>query len=232
MDGATLTIEKLAKSFDGRKVLVEIGLSARPGECVALVGPSGSGKSTLLRLVAGLDEADSGCIRINGDVASNPRVLLPPNRRRVGMVFQDLALWPHMTALDNVEFMVPSAIRGRKQRRDKAAELLNSVHLNGRAASVPHELSRGQQQRVALARALASDPALLLLDEPFSSLDQELRVQMIELVHDIHRARGVTMVYVTHTTDELPRLADHVLRLHDGVLAEMADGPLAKTDRA
>lgn len=223
MDREALIIENLSKGFDGRQVLTEVNLVVREGECLALLGPSGSGKTTLLRLIAGLDDADAGRVQINGALVSNPHVVMPPNRRGVGMAFQDLALWPHMTALQNVEFMVPRASRGKNQRLEKAAQLLESLHLDGQKNNHPHQLSRGQQQRVALARALASEPSLLLLDEPFASQDQELKMQLVDLVLEIRRSKSVTTIYVTHTTEEISRLASRVATLETGTIRRVLD---------
>jgi iron(III) transport system ATP-binding protein len=216
-----LVIQNLIKSYAGRQVLADVSLTVRAGDCLALVGPSGCGKTTLLRLIAGLDDADAGIIAINGQVASNPRVRLAPHRRRVGMVFQDLALWPHLTACQNVEFMVPAAVRGRKVRMARARQLLAAVQLDAQHGSHPHQLSRGQQQRVALARTLAGEPAILLLDEPFASQDSQLKAQMADMVREIRRANGITTVYVTHTTEEIPRLADRVVRIETGTLGQV-----------
>ncbi len=215
-----VVVEQLRKSLGGRVVLAGISLSVRPGERLALQGASGAGKTTLLRLIAGLDDADGGRVLIDGAIASDPRVILPPRRRRLSMVFQDLALWPHLTAGENVEFMLPAAFKGSRKRQDGAEEVLHSVGLAEYQKRYPHQLSRGQQQRVALARALAGAPEALLLDEPFSSLDPEARDQMIELVCQLHRAKGFALIYVTHTSDELPHLADRVVYLREGILRD------------
>jgi ABC-type Fe3+/spermidine/putrescine transport system ATPase subunit len=214
-----VVVEQLHKRLGGRPVLAGVSLSLERGERLALQGVSGAGKTTLLRLIAGLDDADAGRVLIDGALASNPRVLVP-RRRRLGMVFQDLALWPHLTAGGNVEFMLPPAFKGRRRRADRVQEVLQSVGLEGYQARYPHQLSRGQQQRVALARALAGAPEVLLLDEPFSSLDAEARDQLIELVGKLHQAQRFALIYVTHTTDELPRLADRVVHLRNGVLEQ------------
>jgi iron(III) transport system ATP-binding protein len=218
MDREALGIEKLFKRFDERLVLADVNLTVRDGECLALLGPSGCGKTTLLRLIAGLDTADAGHIRIHGTLASHPQVVLPPNRRQLAMVFQDLALWPHLTAVQNVEFMLPRSTRDRKQRMARAASLLEAVHLDGHQVCHPYQLSRGQQQRVALARALASEPRLLLLDEPFASQDRELKRELVELVLEMRRTHNVTTLYVTHTAEELPRLADRVAVMESGTI--------------
>lgn len=137
------------------------------------------------------------------------------------MVFQDLALWPHLKAWQNVEFMQPASIRPRRARRDRAREWLARVRLEHRADAYPHELSRGEQQRLALARSLAGEPRLLLLDEPFSSLDGELKTQMVALVAELHVPLGVALVYVSHTRDELRGFANKVLRLEEGRLSDV-----------
>jgi iron(III) transport system ATP-binding protein len=221
MDHQALVIQNLAKDFAGRRVLDNVSLAVGEGECLALVGPSGCGKTTVLRLIAGLDDADFGCIRLDGLVASNPGVVLAPNQRGVGMVFQDLALWPHLTACQNVEFMLPSTVRGRKSRMEKAKSILRTVQMDNNLDHPPHQLSRGQQQRVALARALANEPAILLLDEPFASQDAKLKMQMVDLVGGIRRSTSMTVIYVTHTTEEIPRLADRVATIEAGTIRQV-----------
>lgn len=215
-----LEIDGLWKSFGPRDVLRELTFSVDAGECLALVGPSGCGKTTLLRLVAGFEDADKGTIRLGGSTVSGPHVLVAPRQRGIGMVFQDLALWPHMTAGANVEFMVPRCVKGRGARQARADEALLSVGLSGRQRSYPGELSGGERQRLALARALASEPTLLLLDEPFSSLDAEVKGQMLELTREVQVARGVTAIYVTHVPDEVPGLAQRVARMSEGRIGE------------
>lgn len=208
-----LKVEHLHKSFAQREILRDVSLSVAQSECMAVVGPSGCGKTTLLRIIAGLSAADSGQISINGKTANDPRMLIPPNQRGVALVFQNLALWPHMTALQNVEFMVPCNLRNRKERQAKAAIILNSVHLDNRHRCHPSQLSQGEQQRVALARALASEPKLLLMDEPFSSQDRRLKTEMMELVREINAARQMAILFVTHMPDEVPAIARRVARM-------------------
>jgi ABC-type Fe3+/spermidine/putrescine transport system ATPase subunit len=205
-----LNVAGLNKRFGGQDVLNGLYLQVEEGECLTLFGPSGCGKTTLLRLIAGLDEPDAGTIVLNGGVASDPRIRIPPNRRRIAMVFQDLALWPHMTALSNVEFVSPRTLKARKERRGRAREVLDLVHLKRHHDKYPHQLSGGEQQRVAIARALAQDPRILLLDEPFSSLDAELKNAMLDLVREIRLSRDLTILYVTHVASDIPALADRV----------------------
>jgi iron(III) transport system ATP-binding protein len=221
MSARALTIEGLVKRFADRTVLREVHFDVDEGHCAAVIGRSGAGKTTLLRLIAGFANADAGTIRIHGRTVTSPGVQVPPHERKVGMVFQDLALWPHLKAWQNVEFMQPASIRPRRARRDRAREWLARVRLEHRADAYPHELSRGEQQRLALARSLAGEPRLLLLDEPFSSLDGELKTQMVALVAELHVPLGVALVYVSHTRDELRGFANKVLRLEEGRLSDV-----------
>jgi iron(III) transport system ATP-binding protein len=204
--------------------LRDVSLGVNSGEVVAVVGESGSGKTTLLRLVAGLEIPTEGEVLLNGHVASSPRGSVPPERRGVGIVFQDYALFPHLTVLDNVSFGLQSL--RRRQQRERALQALSMVGLLEYAARFPHELSGGQQQRVALARAMAPQPALLLLDEPFSNLDVMLKEQVREEVGDIIRKAGTTAIFVVHDLDDVLSVADRIAILRGGTLQQM-DTPAA-----
>jgi iron(III) transport system ATP-binding protein len=197
-----------------------MSLAIPPGQFVALLGPSGCGKSTTLRLLAGLERPDAGAIWLAGRCVAGPQTWLPPEARRVGLVFQDYALFPHLNVGDNVAFALTR--QSRAQRRQRVAELLDLVGLAGLAPRYPHELSGGQQQRVALARALAPRPAVVLLDEPFSNLDTALRTSTREEVRAILRAAGTTALLVTHDQEEALSLADTVAVMFAGRLAQVA----------
>ena len=199
-----------------------LSLAVTPGEILALLGPSGCGKTTTLRLIAGFDTPDRGSIEIRGQRMSAPGVAVPPEARGVGIVFQDYALFPHLTVGENVAFGLGRLDRATRARR--AAEVLELVGLGDLARRFPHELSGGQQQRVALARALAPAPALILLDEPFSNLDADLRAVMREEIGKILRLTGTTAVFVTHDQEEAFTLADRVGVLKAGHL-EQVDVP-------
>lgn len=201
-----LAIDGLSRGFGGPPVVDGLSLEVRPGEVVALLGPSGCGKTTTLRLIAGFERPDAGSIRIAGRVVADGTRHVPPERRRVGMVFQEYALFPHLTVAENVVFGLD---RGR-ERAARVAALLDLVGLTGAGERNPGELSGGQQQRVAVARALAPRPTLLLLDEPFSNLDQALRVQLRGEIRGILRAAGATAILVTHDQDEAVAVADRV----------------------
>ena len=197
-----------------------LSLQVAEGELVALLGPSGCGKTTTLRLIAGLETADAGTITIRGRVVTGPGRAVPPEERGVGIVFQDYALFPHLTVADNVGFGLPRA--PRHGRRGRTADVLALVGLAGFESRYPHELSGGEQQRVALARALAPTPALMLLDEPFSNLDADLRAQMRDEVERILRETATTAVFVTHDQEEAFTLADRVGVLQTGRIEQMA----------
>jgi len=196
-----------------------ITLAVSRGEILALVGPSGSGKTTLLRLITGFELPDGGTVAIAGRTVAGPGVAVPPEARGVGIVFQDYALFPHLTVEGNVAFGLHAL--GAAARRARVSELLALVGLPMFAYRYPHELSGGQQQLVALARALAPAPAVLLLDEPFSNLDADLRGQMREQVQRILKATGTTAVFVTHGQDEAFAIADRVGVLHRGRLEQL-----------
>jgi len=209
----------LSKSFDGHVVLRQVNLTVYQGTLAALLGPSGCGKTTLLRLIAGFEQPDGGIIRINGQRAAGQGRGVPPEARRVGMVFQEYALFHHLDVAANVAFGLRGTMR---EKRRRVAELLELVGLSGCDRRMPHELSGGQQQRVALARALAPHPAVLLLDEPFSNLDAALRLQVRTEVRSILKAAGTTCVFVTHDQEEALSLADEVAVMLDGQIAQMA----------
>lgn len=220
---AVLTVHDVHKSFGAHHVLHGIQLEVHSGEIVAVLGPSGCGKTTLLRLIAGFDQLDSGTISVDGQVVAaherGSKVSLPPERRRVGVVPQEGALFPHLDVAGNVGFGLP---RGA-QSAGRIAEVLALVGLDGHQRQRPHELSGGQQQRVALARALAPNPSLVLLDEPFSSLDAAMRNQVRDEVFDVLRAAGATAILVTHDQQEALSVADHVAVLMDGRVAQFGE---------
>ena len=224
MSGAALAIADVTKRFGSHQALERVSLDVAAGDAVVILGPSGCGKTTLLRLVAGLEVPDSGAISLGGTQVAGPhRSLVPPHRRGVGFVFQDLALWPHLTVRKNLEFVLGSVKAPRTERAARIRQALSLVRVDALEARYPHELSGGEQQRVALARVLIGNPRLLLLDEPLSSLDPELRnalrAELVRLQGDL----GVTMVYVTHDTDDAAVLADYVVEMRAGHIVSVSE---------
>jgi iron(III) transport system ATP-binding protein len=207
----------LVKHFGDVVAVDDVTLELRSGEFLGVLGPSGCGKTTLLRLVAGFERPDAGGIEIDGRVVVGPRRHVPPEGRRIGMVFQESALFPHLDVVGNIAFGLP-----RGSRETRVAELVALVGLAGLQQRMPHELSGGQQQRVALARALAPDPALILFDEPFSSLDATLRAQLRGEVRDILRAAGATTLFVTHDQSEALEISDRVAVMRAGRIEQIS----------
>ncbi|CAM3490425.1 ATP-binding cassette domain-containing protein [Hydrogenibacillus schlegelii] len=209
---AFLAVNDLAFRYGkGPWVLEGLSFSVAKGRIVAVSGPSGRGKTTLLRLIAGLERPTRGTIVLDGLVLSTPRRVIPPERRGVGMVFQDYALFPHLSVAENIAFGLFR--RPRPERAARVRELLRLVRLEGKEERYPHELSGGEQQRVALARALAPAPKLLLMDEPFSNLDGALKAELIADVSRLLRELGMTALVVTHDSDDAAAVADEALRL-------------------
>lgn len=215
---AGLGFENVEVRLGERRVLSDFSLALKPGEIVCLLGDSGSGKSTLLRAAAGLVPVAAGAIRINDRVMSSPDVHVPPDRRGVGLMFQDFALFPHKTLLQNVLFGLNRL--DRKSARDRALATLNRVGLGDRAGDYPHRLSGGQQQRLALARAIAPRPGILMLDEPFSGLDARMRESVRAETLAVLRETRATSLIVTHDPEEAMLLGDRVALLRDGRLVQ------------
>ncbi|TDU33730.1 iron(III) transport system ATP-binding protein [Gelidibacter sediminis] len=209
-----LTINALSKSFDkGRNYAIEnVTFNLKAGQVCAIVGESGSGKTTLVRLIAGLERPDHGSIVMGDKVIASLDKFVQPEKRKIGLVFQEYALFPHLTILDNVLY----GISKMKHKKERAQEMLDLVGLSELGKRYPHQLSGGQQQRVALARALAPEPSLLILDEPFSNLDAMLRTQLRNEVFDIIKKTGVTVLFVTHDTQDALSVADEILILQNG----------------
>lgn len=217
-----LELREVTRRFPGVAAVDGLSLVVEAGRIGCLLGPSGSGKSTVLRCIAGFEKPDAGEVRAGGDRLSGPSTWVPPERRRIGMVFQDFALFPHLDAAANVAFGLRDA--DRSARRCRAAELLELVGLAAEAHRYPHELSGGQQQRVALARALAPRPRLVLLDEPFSNLDADVRTGLAQAVRTALVAEGATALLVTHDQREAFAIADEIGVLRAGKL-EQWDAP-------
>ena len=211
-----LEIEHLSVALEGRDILQNLSLQAEAGELLALLGPSGCGKTTLLKAVAGILAPQHGRIRLGGEDITH----LPPHRRGVVILFQDIRLFPHMTAAENVAFPLRMRGVGRRARLEQAAKLLDRVRLPGYGARRVGSLSGGERQRVALARALAAEPRLLLLDEPFSALDENLREDMRALVLSLHREFHMTTVLVTHDRGEALSMSGRVALLFDGAVEQ------------
>jgi iron(III) transport system ATP-binding protein len=206
---------RVSKRFGSTRAVDAADLCVGRGEFVALLGPSGCGKTTLLRLIAGFEQPDDGTIAIDGRRVAGGGTWVPPERRHVGMVFQDYALFPHLTVSDNVGFGLD-----RKSRAARVSEAVDLVGLSGLEGRYPSELSGGQQQRVALARALAPRPAVVLLDEPWSNIDPLRRVSMRDELCGILRTAGVTTVLVTHDREEAFSLADRIAVMHEGSIVQ------------
>jgi len=213
-----LAVTDLHKAFGTHPVLTGLNLEVSAGALTAILGPSGSGKTTLLRVLAGFERADAGTVTIGERVVDGRGGHVPPERRRIGYVPQEGALFPHLTVANNAGF----GLSARERRGSRTAELLEAVGLSGMGSRYPHQLSGGQQQRVALARALAIRPEVVLLDEPFTSLDAHLRASVRADVHAICRAAGTTVILVTHDQDEALSMADQIAVLRDGRIVQYA----------
>jgi ABC-type Fe3+/spermidine/putrescine transport system ATPase subunit len=215
MTSPFLRLAGVTKRYRGHGGVEDVSLEVAAGESVVVVGPSGSGKTTMLRLVAGLERPDAGEIWLDGRRVAEPgRNTVPANERKVGFVFQDLALWPHLSAFANVEFAANSTGQPGTERTSRVNEVLRLCRVEPMLAErFPHQLSGGEQQRVALARALVGSPQLLLLDEPFSSLDRELRVKLRAELASLRNQLQLTAIYVTHDPEDAETLADRTITI-------------------
>lgn len=213
-----LEVQHLTRAFGGAPVVSDVSLSIAPGQVTCLLGPSGCGKSTTLRMIAGVERPDAGRILIDGTEVFGPRVSLPPEARSVGLMFQDFALFPHLTVAQNVAF----GLKGEKAARSaRVGELLERVNLVGYGDKHPHQLSGGEQQRVALARALAPRPRVMLMDEPFSGLDNRLRDGIRDTTLDLLKEEGAAVLLVTHEPDEALRMADEIALMRKGRIVQI-----------
>ena len=212
-----LEIRNLRRSFDGRAVVDDVSLKIMPGQVTCLLGPSGCGKSTTLRMIAGVEMQDSGTIHVDGELICDTIFRIPPERREIGLMFQDFALFPHLSVADNVGY----GLRGSKaSKRARVEELLQRVDLLRFIDGYPHQLSGGEQQRVALARALAPKPRIMLMDEPFSGLDNRLRDGIRDETLNILKEEDTAVLLVTHEPDEAMRMADEIALMRDGQIVQ------------
>ena len=218
-----IEIKNISRSIQGKKVLENITLEIQKNCIMALIGPSGCGKTTLLRLITGLETPDEGEITINGVLAGTPEKVMPPHKRKIGMIFQDLALWPHMTARRHLAYVIRKQTDNKEKAADKIQKLLESVNLNGHSDRYPHQLSGGEQQRLAIARSLAQEPEYLLMDEPFSSLDPVLKEELESFIAQIQSESKIGIAYVTHNIKDLERITHRVALMQNGKLLQVGE---------
>ena len=216
-----IELDNVSKSYNHVRAVADVTLAIEPGQFVTLLGPSGSGKTTTMRMIAGLERPDTGSILIGDRTVSAEGVFVPTYRRRLGMVFQSYAVWPHKTVRDNVAFPLQQRGVSREEQRQRVERILQKVGLGAHGERYPSQLSGGQQQRVSLARALVAEPDVILFDEPLSNLDAQLRDSMRELILDLHKSMGVTSVYVTHDQSEAMVLSDKVVVMNQGRLVQI-----------
>ena len=212
-----LEIRHLTRRFAGLAVVDDVSLTVMPGQVTCLLGPSGCGKSTTLRCIAGVDVPDAGEIRVDGAVVCDTAVRVPPERRSIGLMFQDFALFPHLSVADNVAFGLTLP---RAEARARVETMLDRVHMRRHIDAYPHELSGGEQQRVALARAIAPRPRVMLMDEPFSGLDNRLRDGIRDETLEILKEEGAAVLLVTHEPEEAMRMADNIALMRDGRIVQ------------
>src|SRR6266702_3271072 len=216
-----LQIKNISKRLGDKKVLYQVGLEVPRSTFLTLLGPSGCGKTTLLRILAGFLVPDAGSIELGGVPISLPGNVVPPERRGMGMVFQNYAVWPHMTVLENVSYGLRLRKLPAREVRDRARDALRLVSLAGLGDRLPSELSGGQQQLVAIARSVATAPSVLLLDEPLSNLDAKLRKELLFDLKRIQQKSGITFVYVTHDQTEALSVSDQVAVMHEGCIEQI-----------
>lgn len=212
-----LEIRNITRQFDGRSVVDDVSLSVMPGQVTCLLGPSGCGKSTTLRMIAGVELQDSGSIWVDGELICDTIYRVPPERRRIGLMFQDFALFPHLSVADNVAFGLTGS---KSEIRARVEQMLDRVNLLRFIDAMPHELSGGEQQRVALARALAPNPRIMLMDEPFSGLDNRLRDEIRDTTLAVLKEADAAVLLVTHEPDEAMRMADEIALMRDGKIVQ------------
>ncbi len=212
-----LEVRNLIRRFDNRTVVNNVSLRIMPGQVTCLLGPSGCGKSTTLRMIAGVEMQDSGEILVDGKLVCDTITRVPPERREIGLMFQDFALFPHLSVADNVAFGLSGP---REAKRARVEELLRQVDLYRFIDGYPHQLSGGEQQRVALARALAPRPRIMLMDEPFSGLDNRLRDGIRDETLDLLKAEDTAVLLVTHEPEEAMRMADEIALMRDGTIVQ------------
>ena len=214
MDAPRLDIANISKAFDGRRVVDDVSLQVMPGQVTCLLGPSGCGKSSTLRIIAGVERQDSGTIHVDGRLISDAETRVAPELREIGLMFQDFALFPHLKVGDNVGF----GLKGKQP--DRVKTLLEKVGMSAHIDRYPHELSGGEQQRVALARALAPKPRIMLMDEPFSGLDDRLRDDIRDETLDVLKEEGTAVLLVTHEPGEAMRMADEIALMRNGQIVQ------------
>ncbi|ETW14746.1 putrescine transport ATP-binding protein [Roseivivax marinus] len=217
VDPPRLEIRNLTRRYEGRVVVDDVSLAIPAGQVTCLLGPSGCGKSTTLRMIAGVDMQDEGTIHVDGALVCDTQFRIPPERRSIGLMFQDFALFPHLSVAANVAFGLSGPKRAQE---DRVRGLLARVGLEGYLDAFPHELSGGEQQRVALARALAPQPRIMLMDEPFSGLDNRLRDGIRDETLELLKEEGTSVLLVTHEPEEAMRMADEIALMRDGRIVQ------------
>ncbi|MBE9570259.1 MAG: ABC transporter ATP-binding protein [Proteobacteria bacterium] len=211
-----ILVKEISKQFGTIQAVKEVSLSVAKGEILAILGPSGCGKSTLLRLIAGLKRPNSGTVEMGGRVVSSKSQIAPPASRQLSLIFQDLALWPHMTVMENVAFTLSRALFSRSGKAKRVKEILRQVHLSDLLKRYPHQLSGGERQRLAIARAIAPNPLYLLMDEPFNSLDMLLKQEMMDMTMALRKEYRMAIIYVSHDLEEATYLADKLVIMNHG----------------
>ena len=216
-----LKTKNITKSYDKAEVVNDVSFHLASGEVLAILGPSGSGKTTLLRLIAGFERPDMGAVFIENVEASSPTKMVEPSKRKLSMIFQDLALWPHMTVRQHIEFVLKKDKLPKNVLNSEITTILDHVSLNGHNSRYPHQLSGGEKQRLAIARALASHAKYLLMDEPFSNLDSILKEELQDLVIELKNSLQMGILYVTHNIEEALVLADTIAVMNKGMFEQI-----------
>lgn len=216
-----IKLEAIKKDFNGKEVLKDASLEIKKGERFGIFGPSGCGKTTLLRIIAGLEKSDAGKVFLRGKEVASEKMFALPEQRNISFVFQDLALWPHMSVKDHLDFVLSERIPEKERRKEMIEDILETVNLESKLDSKPEQLSGGEKQRLALARAMAQKSDIFLLDEPYSSFDLELKEEMQKLLLKMHKKYNLTTVYVTHDIFEILNFCSRVARMEDGRILEI-----------
>jgi ABC-type Fe3+/spermidine/putrescine transport system ATPase subunit len=233
VNATAITLAGITRRFGSQLALDNVSFGVAPGKAAVILGPSGCGKTTVLRIIAGLEVPEAGEVVLNGiTVSAAGRAIVPPHQRRLGFVFQDLALWPHLTVQQNLDFVLGSMRVSGAERSRRAQEALALVRIEQFSTRYPHQLSGGEQQRVAVARAIVGEPRVLLLDEPLSSLDPDLRAELRSELTRLQNALALTMVYVTHDREDAVALADSVVEMRSGRIVAIRSGQNRRQERA